>query len=165
MYHLSEAYLMSGLICLLAAYLGALTFGTVAVAPLAVNVLSEEGGVKLLRRFWLRLHRFAVLVGFMLTLICGIGAFYSAVPLSYSTLMIAIAGFMTICFFAGLQLIPQINRARDLGDQKTFSRLHRWDVVLVAIGLLAGALLLVGLVYVLPGQFTFWPLQSAGYAV
>ena len=60
MYHLSEAYLMSGLICLLAAYLGALAFGTFAVAPLAVNVLSEEGGVQLLRRFWLRLHRFAV---------------------------------------------------------------------------------------------------------
>lgn len=165
MYHLSEAYLMSGLICLLAAYLGALTFGTVAVAPLAVNVLSEEGGAKLLRRFWLRLHRFAVLVGLLLTLTCSIGAFYSAVPITYSLLMIAIAGFMTVCFYVGLQLIPLINRARDLGEQNTFDRLHRWDVVLVGVGLLSGVLLLVGLVYVLPGQFTFWPLQSTGLVV
>ena len=41
MYHLSEAYLMATYICLLASYLGALTFGTAVIAPVAVGSLPE----------------------------------------------------------------------------------------------------------------------------
>ena len=39
MYHLSEAYLMASYIALLAVYLGALIFGTAAVAPIAGHPL------------------------------------------------------------------------------------------------------------------------------
>ena len=42
MYHLSEAYLMASYISLLAIYLGALIFGTAAVAPIAVGSLAED---------------------------------------------------------------------------------------------------------------------------
>jgi succinate dehydrogenase/fumarate reductase cytochrome b subunit len=86
MYHLSEAYPMAAYICLLAACLGALIFGTGAVASLAVRLLPE-----------------------------------------------------------------------DAGNEKRFNRLHRLDVALVSTGMLTGLLLLIALVYVLPGQFTFWP--------
>lgn len=163
MYHLSEAYLMAGYICLLAAYLGALLFGASAVAPLVVTTLSDLNSATLLRKFWLRYHRFAVVLGVFFTSICGVGSLYSAVPLIYSTVLLAAAGLMTLSFYVGLHLIPAINLARDLGDEEQFSRLHRLDVILVGVGLSAGLALLVGLVYVLPGQFTFWPtVQSNG---
>ncbi len=157
MYHLAEAYLMAGYICLLAAYLGALMFGAGAIAPLVVSTLSAESSAILLRRFWLRYHRFAVVGGAFFTLVCAVGSFFSAVPLIYSTVMLAIAGVMTLSFYVGQHLIPAINLARDMGDQQQFERLHRLDIILVAVGLLAAIALLVGLVYVLPGQFTFWP--------
>lgn len=154
MYHLSEAYLMAGYICLLAAYLGALLFAAGAVAPLMV---SAGDNIALLRRFWLRFHRFAVVTGTFFTLSCGVGSFFSAVPLVYSTVLLAISGVMTLSFYVGLHLIPAVNLAKDMGDEAQFARLHRLDVILVFVGLLAGVMLVVGLVYVLPGQFTFWP--------
>ena len=64
---------------------------------------------------------------------------------------------MTLSFYVGLHLIPAINLARDMDDEPQFSRLHKLDVILVAVGLSAALALLVGLVYVLRGQFTFWP--------
>ena len=160
MYHLAEAYLMAGYICLLAAYLGALVFGAGAVAPLVVSSLSAEEAATLLRRFWMRYHRFAVIGGAFFTLVCAVGSFFSAVPLIYSTVLLAVAGLMTLSFYVGLHLIPAINMARDMGDEQQFARLHRLDVILVAVGLLAACALLIGLIYVLPGQFTFWPTEQ-----
>ena len=157
MYHLAEAYLMAGYICLLAAYFGALMFGAAAIPPLAVSTLPADQSAILLRRFWLRYHRFAVFGGTFFTLACAVGSFFSAVPLIYSTVLLAISGVMTLSFYVGLHLIPAINLARDMVDEQQFARLHRLDVILVAVGLLAALALLVGLVYVLPGQFTFWP--------
>jgi len=148
---------MAGYICLLAAYFGALLFGAAAIAPLAVSTLSADQSAVLLRRFWLRYHRFAVVGGVFFTLICAVGSFFSAVPLIYSTVLLAIAGVMTLSFHVGLHLIPAINLARDMDDEPQFARWHRLYVILVAVGLLAALALIVGLVYVLPGQFTFWP--------
>ena len=54
-----------------------------------------------------------------------------------------------------------MNSARDAGNEERFNRLHQLDVVLVSAGMLTGLLLLIALIYVLPGQFTFWP--AAGY--
>ncbi|XOV83986.1 MAG: hypothetical protein ACFHXK_02490 [bacterium] len=160
MYHLAEAYLMAGYICLLAAYLGALMFGAGAIAPLVVKTLAADHSASLLRRFWLQYHRFAVVGGAFFTLVCAVGSFFSAVPLVYSTVMLAISGVMTLSFYVGLHLIPAINLARDMSDEPQFARLHRLDVILVAVGLLAALVLLIGLVYVLPGQFTFWPITQ-----
>ena len=63
MYHLSEAYLMASYISLLAIYLGALIFGTAAVAPIAVGTLAEDSAGIFLRRYWVVYHRFAVFGG------------------------------------------------------------------------------------------------------
>ena len=63
MYHLSEAYLMASYISLLAIYLGALIFGTAAVAPIAVGSLAEDSAGIFLRRYWVTYHRFAVFGG------------------------------------------------------------------------------------------------------
>ena len=146
MYHLSEAYLMAAYISLLAAYLGALMFGTGAIAPLAVRLLPEDAGATLLRAYWPRFHKFAVIAGLGFTLVAAAGAGFSA-----------LAGLMTLCFYTGLRIIPAVNSARDAGNEARFNRLHRLDVVLVSTGMLTGLTLLVALVYVLPGQFTFWP--------
>jgi len=56
-----------------------------------------------------------------------------------------------------MTLIPSINHAKDAGDTQTFARLHRRNVSLVSFGMLTSLVLLIALVYVLPGQFTFWP--------
>jgi hypothetical protein len=64
---------------------------------------------------------------------------------------------MTICFYVAMSLISPINHARDAGDDQRFNRLHRLNVTLVSLGMIVSALLLAALVYVLPGQFTFWP--------
>ena len=157
MYHLAEAYLMAAFICLIAAYLGALLFGAGVLAPLSIRVLGETAAAPLLRAYWPRYHGFAVYAGVAITLAASFGLGYSAVPLGYWSLVVAIAAAMTLCFFVGWRLIPAINEARDGNAQARFERLHRMDVMLVGVGLLLGVLLVLALVYVLPGQFTFWP--------
>ena len=161
MYHLTEAYLMAGLISLIAAYLGALVFGSGAVAPLVVRVLGETAAAPLLRAYWPRFHGFAVLSGTAFTLLLAVGSGWSAVPGIYASLVIALAGLMTIVFFVAQRLIPAINAARERGAMQRFNALHRLSVILVASGMLLAAALLAALIYVLPGQFTFWPASTA----
>ena len=157
MYHLTEAYLMASLICLTAGYLGALVFGSGVVAPLVVRTLGEQTGGRLLRAYWPRYHGFAVVAGTLIMLFTAFGSAFSAVPSVYALLVVSLSGLMTLCFLAGWRLIPAINRARDEDNQAAFVRLHRLDVVLVTCGMLFALAVVVALVYVLPGQFTFWP--------
>lgn len=157
MYHLTEAYLMAGGICLLAALLGALLFGASVVAPLIARSVDDATAGVLLRRFWPRYHRIAIVGGLTFTLLGAFALPFSALPTIYSSLLVALAALTTISFYVGDRLIPSINAARDRGDQVTFDRLHRLDVACVGAGLVAGFVLLAALVYVLPGQFTFWP--------
>ena len=157
MYHLSEAYLMASYISLLAIYLGALIFGTAAVAPIAVGTLEENSAGVFLRRYWVVYHRFAVFGGLFFAIIAAIGSTVSAVPSRYALLLVSLAGLMTVLFYSAMRLIPSINHARDAADDKTFNRLHRLNVSLVSLGMLTAIALLAALIYVLPGQFTFWP--------
>jgi len=156
-YHLSEAYLMATYICLLACYLGALIFGTAVVAPVAVGSLPEAQAGAFLRRYWVIYHRIAVLGGLLFAGTAALGSTVSAVPARYALLIVCLAGLMTLCFYVAMTLIPSINHARDTDDHQTFDRLHRRNVSLVGAGILTNMALLVALVYVLPGQFTFWP--------
>ena len=160
MYHLSEAYLMASYISLLAIYLGALIFGTAAVAPIAVGTLAEDLAGIFLRRYWVVYHRFAVFGGLFFAGTAAIGSTVSAVPSRYALLLVSLAGLMTILFYSAMRLIPSINFARDAADDGTFNRLHRLNVSLVSLGMLTAIALLAALIYVLPGQFTFWPTAS-----
>lgn len=157
MYHLSEAYLMASYISLLAIYLGALIFGTAAVAPIAVGTLEENSAGVFLRRYWVVYHRFAVFGGLFFAVIAAIGSTVSAVPSRYALLLVSLAGLMTVLFYSAMRLIPSINHARDAADDEIFNRLHRLNVSLVGLGMLTAIALLAALIYVLPGQFTFWP--------
>jgi hypothetical protein len=157
MYHLAEAYLLAALVCLTAVYLGALLFGTGGVAPLVVRTLGEETAGPVLRAYWPRFHGFAVVCGTLITLLVAVGSVFSAVPSVYALLVVVLCGLMTSCFLVGWRLIPAINSARDRGAHDVFQRLHRWDVFLVGLGIMLTAMVIVALVYVLPGQFTFWP--------
>lgn len=97
MYHLTEAYLLAGFICLLAAYLGALLFSTIVVAPLIVRTLDGPEGSRLLRAYWPKIHAFAVIGGTALTLIMAGSWSFSALPAVYAMAVIAAAGLMTMC--------------------------------------------------------------------
>ena len=162
MYHLMEAYLLATYLCLLAAYLGALLFGSSVVAPLIIRVLGVDASGPVLRAYWPAYHRFAVIAGLLFTVVAAATLPSSALPLVYTSLVVALAGLMTALFFLGLQLIPAINQARDRGADTLFRRYHRLDVAFVGLGLFVGLLLLVSIVYVLPGQFTFWPTADFG---
>ena len=160
MYHLSEAYLMATYICLLASYLGALLFGTAVVAPIAVGSLSETQAGAFLRRYWVIYHRIAVIGGLLFAGAAALGSTVSAVPAPYALLIVCLTGLMTLCFYVAMTLIPSINHAKDAGDTQTFARLHHRNVSLVSFCMLTTLVLLIALVYVLPGQFTFWPTAS-----
>ncbi len=157
MYHLAEAYLMATYICLLALYLGGLIFGTAIVAPVAVTSLDEPAAATFLRRYWVAYHRIAVVGGLVFTVVAALASTASAVPMRYSLLLVCLAGLMTVCFYIAMTLINPINQARDAGQNQRFNRLHRLNVILVSLGMLVAVVLLVAWVYVLPGQFTFWP--------
>jgi hypothetical protein len=148
---------MATYISLLAIYLGALIFGTAVVAPLAVSSLDGAAAAAFLRRYWVVYHRFAVLGGLAFATIAALGSTASAVPLRYSFLLVCLAGLMTICFYLAMSLIQSINQAKDNEDHQRFNRLHRLNVSFVSLGMIVAALLLAALIYVLPGQFTFWP--------
>lgn len=156
MYHLVDAYLFSGFVAVLAAYIGALTFGTSAVPVVITGTLDESLAGPVLRRYWPLYHRFAVAGGTALTVALVVIAPADVLPAIYTLLLTGLAALMTVCFFVGMRLIGAINAARDRGDDAAFNRLHRFDVLLVGTGLLIGVALLCAVIYVLPGQFTFW---------
>ena len=68
MYHLADAYLLSAFVAALGAYLGALVFGASAVPSVILQTLEEATAAPVLRRYWPRYHRIAVVVGTLLTL-------------------------------------------------------------------------------------------------
>lgn len=156
MYHLADAYLLSGFVCALAGYLGALIFGAAAVPSVVLANLAEPDAAKVLRAYWPRYHRIAVYTGTALTIAVVVVVPTNALPALYSLLLCALAALMTVCFFVCLRLISSINTAKDAGDIAAFNRLHRLGIALVGVGLLAGIALLCATVYILPGQFTFW---------
>lgn len=156
MYHLIDAYLLGAFVCALAACLGALIFGAAAVPSVVIANLAEPDAAKVLRAYWPRYHRFAVFAGVILTLAIAVALPTNALPALYTLMLSTLAALMTLCFFVGLRLIGAINAAKDAGDLTGFKRLHRLDIMLVAVGLIAGIALLAATTYILPGQFTFW---------
>ncbi len=156
MYHLLDAYLLSAFVAALSAYLGALIFGAAAVPSVILKTLGESAAAAVLRSYWPRYHRLAVLLGTALTVCLVLILPTEILPAIYSLLLTALAALMTLCFFVGMQLIGSINAARDAGDEASFSRLHRRDIVLVPCGIQQALSLLWAIIYVLPGQFTFW---------
>jgi|GEM_PF-564737 len=156
MYHLADAYLMSAFVAALGAYLGALVFGAAAVPQVILNTLEENTAAPVLRAYWPRYHKVAVIIGTVLTVALVVIIPSDSLPAIYSLLLTSLSSLMTLCFFVGLRLIGSINSARDAGDEVTFNRLHRTDIFLVTLGLLLGVMLVCAVIYVLPGQFTFW---------
>lgn len=156
MYHLADAYLLSAFVAVLGAYLGALVFGAAAVPSVILQTLDEATAAPVLRRYWPRYHRVAVALGTVLTASLVLILPSNTLPAIYTLLLTALAASMTLCFFVGMRLIKSINASKDAGDEETFNRLHRRDVMLVGLGLLLGLGLMVAIIYVLPGQFTFW---------
>ena len=148
-----DLYLAAAFTSVVALTLGALGFGAAAVAPLAVRLLPAEAAGRLLRAFWIRFHRFGIACGAGITVACAASAFLTPLPTSYSAVLATLAGVMTGCLAVGDRLIPAINHARDVGDTARFNRLHRLDIVLVAVALLARLVLLVAAVYALPAFF------------
>lgn len=160
MYHLTEAYLLATFIALIAAGWGALIAGGSLLPVLFQRTLPEAHAGRLLRAYWPRYFRFAIGLGLLATLAGALAFPFSALPNLYVLLVTMLAAAMTTCFFMAWSLIPQINDARDEGDHNRFNRLHRLNVSLTGIGLICGTALLGALIYVLPGQFTFWPTHT-----
>lgn len=160
-YHLTEAYLMAFFISLLAAGWGVLAAGSSAVPVLFARTLDAPQASRVLRRYWPGYFKFAMVLGLFALGIIAAAAPFSAVPSTYSLLLTALAALMTAVFYLAWSMIPRINAARDADRTAAFDRLHRVNVALTGAGLLLGIVLLAALIYVLPGQFTFWPTVGA----
>jgi hypothetical protein len=130
----------------LAAMAGGIVFFTVVVAPVIFRVLGAEPGGRFVRALFPRYYLWNAILGSI-----ALPAFVAG-PLCFpefrgrsvgiqSAMLLAI---ILIMLYGGNSLVPQINRARDLGPpaQDRFDRLHRRSVFLngvtmiVAIGLL-----------------------------
>jgi len=160
MYHLAEAYLMAAFIVLLAAYCGVLGAGAACRAPVVTKCLEAAVADQFLINFWLYFHRFAVAGGLIFTATMTLAASYSAIPIRYSAFCVALGALLTSCFYVGLSLVSKINTAMREQRSGSAARLRRADTVLIVCGLIVGVWLLAALIYVLPGQFTFWPAAS-----
>jgi hypothetical protein len=156
MYHLAEAYFLAAFIAAVAAGWGALAAGSSLLPVLFQKTLDPGHAAVLLRAYWPGYFKFAMALGVATTLGLALFVPLDALPTLYTLFLTSVAGLMTICFFGAWRLIPAINQARDDDVPRAFHRLHRLNVLLTACGLLAGVTLLSALIYVLPGQFTFW---------
>jgi hypothetical protein len=150
MYHLSEAYAMASFICLLCGYLGALIFAASATPRLATKQLDRTACGPLLAQHWRGVHKLAVIGGLVFTTVCALTSGKTALPNAYALMLVSISGLMSISFYVSLQTLPKLSESPD-------GRLKTSNVILFFTGILTGLVLTAALVYVLPGQFTFWP--------
>ncbi|MEM1089836.1 MAG: DUF4149 domain-containing protein [Pseudomonadota bacterium] len=145
-----QSYLLLGLLSVLTFYVGALVFGSGAVAPLVIRVLGEQTGGPLLRAYWPRYHAFAVAGGVLITIGAAVVSFMGDLTTKLALGYLIPAAVMTILFAIGWRLIPAINAARDEGENARFDRLHKLDVMLVSVGMLLGLGLAVAMLLTFP---------------
>ena len=150
MYHLSEAYVMATYICLLCGYLGALIFATTATPTIVLKHLDGAALAPLMAQHWRSVHKFAVIGGLLFTAVCALASGKTALPSAYALMLVSVSALMTISFYVSLQTLPRLSEAPNGG-------LKFANLTLYCTGILSGFVLAVALVYVLPGQFTFWP--------
>jgi hypothetical protein len=150
MYHLSEAYAMATFICLLCGYLGALVFAAIVVPKLATKYLDQSLHGPLLVQHWRAVHKLAVIGGLAFTAVSALASNKTALPNAYALMLVSLAGLMSISFYVSMQTLPSVSEAS--GGGLKFS-----NMILIFTGILTGIVLTAALVYVLPGQFTFWP--------
>ncbi len=107
---------------------GAILLQTIVFAPTLFNTLNEKSSAKLIR---------AIFPKFFLA-ISVLGACSLLVPLqSGATLwQIGIALISILFPLICRAMIPRTNRARDEGNERTFSRLHKISVILTVIVLI-----------------------------
>ena len=126
-------------------FLGAMVFGTAVVAPIAINTLGETHAGSFLRKYWVVYHRLGLFGSFFL-LILFLAATAIWQTISTSIILSSLVTVSAICFFFGLRLIPNINAARDAGQEDRFKRLHLIDVILVGLAQLAIVATIIGTV-------------------
>lgn len=152
MYHLTEAYLMAAFISALAAVWGAQFVAISAVPKLLRSTLDPEPHAQTMHAYWPGLFKLAMVWGLFATLVIACSVPFSAIPNIYGLLLTAIAGLMTLCYY-GAWVMGQRQTA---GGSYTAS-LPRSQTLFAVAALGTGLVLIAALVYVLPGQFTFWP--------
>lgn len=150
MYHLSEAYAMATFICLLCGYLGALVFAATMVHRIAIKQLDKGAYALFMSLHWQGVHKLAVIGGVVFTTVCALASGKTALPNAYALMLVSLSGLMTISFYVSLQTLPRLSKSPDGGLQFA-------NLILFFTGILTGFVLAAALVYVLPGQFTFWP--------
>jgi hypothetical protein len=150
MYHLSEAYTMATYICLLCSYLGALIYAATATPRIVLKHLDGAALAPLMSQHWRSVHKSAVIGGLLLTAVCALASGKTALPSAYALMLVSISALMTISFYVSLQTLPRLSEAPNGGIKFA-------NLILYYSGILSGFVLAAALVYVLPGQFTFWP--------
>jgi hypothetical protein len=126
---MSEIYLLlqvliSGIVC------GLILFQSIFVAPVVFRDLPEESRPIILRSLFPKLFKSMAFAGLIFIAISLIRAPESMIPYTVGTLTL-IAGY--VCH----SMVRVTNQARDEGNDKLFSTLHRISVVLTLTALAA----------------------------
>ena len=118
-----------------AATLSFMIFFPLVVATSLFKVLDEKQSSKFLRFFFPKYY----LYGFFLSLLGVILSIYVENKLSILIYSLIMVGFL----FSRQILMPMVNKAKDLNNEKRFNKLHKLSVFINFLQMLACAFLLV----------------------
>jgi hypothetical protein len=144
---------MALFICLLSSYLGALIFSVAAVPNMLSGRSTSSISKPNLTFFWRRTHKLAVLGGLAFTITAAFASIDTALPKTYALMLVSLAALMSILFFTSFLILPDANQE---SVASLIDEIGVLNMVLIISGIVIGILLIAALVYVLPGQFTFW---------
>ncbi len=131
---------------------GSIVFQAFIVAPAVFGSLDADAAKGFLRTLFPRFFRLNLAIAslaFAMLVVSGVANGWSTLEI-WSSVATAV---MAIAMIASLAVVPSINAARDEGPsgEATFSRLHRFTVLLTIMVLLLSISLLVAIAGTSPG--------------
>ena len=123
------------LILIAAAILSFMIFFPLVVATSLFKVLDEKQSSKFLRIFFPKYYLF----GFVLSLIGLILSLYHEIETSILIFLLIMIGFI----FSRQVLMPTINKAKDMNNEKKFNKLHKLSVFINFLQIIGCIFLLV----------------------
>jgi uncharacterized membrane protein len=131
----------------LAAMVGGIVFFTFVLAPIIFRVLGAESGGRFVRALFPRYYLWNAVLGSVAlpAFVAGPLCFPEYRGISVGVQSAMLLAIILIMLYGGNSLVPEINRARDLGadGHDRFARLHRRSVLLNGAAMIGGIGLLI----------------------
>ncbi len=123
---------------LISVWVGVIIFFSSVIAPTIFSSVDEKNAGLFLRAFFPKYYIFGIVLGLL--------ALFSAIILesALDTLEFSMIAIMLATFVISRLMIPEINKARDMGEaaKKKFNQLHLVSVILNFLALIVGLVLI-----------------------